>query len=159
MSSRPAAIPCLAVAIGYVSNPMGRCVIWPWQTVSDPAVTSALTTIAAQLADLAAKVGALSMTLDELKAKLQADNDALVAAVSRATTIEQSVETLLNGQAAQIAGLRQQVKDLQAQVAAGATVDATAFQPLLDSIDAQLAAGSAVSDKLAAAVTANTPAQ
>lgn len=137
---------------------------WLWRRTSskpstDPAVTSALEKINAQLADLMAKVGVNTMTLDELKAKLQADNDALVAAVSRATTIEQSVEALLNGQSAQIAGLRQQVKDLQDQVAAGATIDSTALQPILDSIDAQLAASSSVSDKLAAAVTANTPAQ
>ena len=124
---------------------------------SDPkldTILAALAKVQSTVDQLVAQGGTTRMTLDDLKAKLQADNDALVAAVTRATTVEQSVETLLNGQAAQLAALRQQVTDLQNT----AGIDDATIQPILDSIDAQIAAGGSVSDKLTAAVTANTPA-
>ncbi len=94
-----------------------------------------LTEIVTQLTALAAQV----MTMD---AATQAKLDALNAAVAKETTIEQSVETLLTGLAAQIAALKTGVTD----------------PAVLAAIDSATAIVSSNNDKFQAAVVANTPA-
>jgi predicted transcriptional regulator len=116
---------------------------------ADDRVIALLTQVLTRVDAIASGERQISMNIADLKAKLQAEADALTAAVSRATTIEQSVETLLNGQAAQLAALRQQLAD----AAKAADIPAETF---LAAIDATIAASQAVSDKLAAAVVANT---
>ncbi len=84
----------------------------------------------------------------DVKAKLVS----LKADVESETTVVEAVKRLLEGQAAQLADLRQQLAD------AIAANDPAAIQAVLDQIDAVQATNKANADALAAAVIANTPA-
>ncbi len=83
----------------------------------------------------------------DVKAKLVS----LKADVESETTVVEAVKRLLEGQAAQLADLRQQLAD------AIAANDPAAIQAVLDQIDAVTATNKANADALAAAVVANTP--
>lgn len=88
------------------------------------------------------------MTLQDIKTKLAA----IQTAVTAETTVEQSAVTLLQGLAATIASLKQQLADA---IAAGANpADIQAVSDGLDTLSTNVTANTAT---LAAAVTANTP--
>lgn len=83
--------------------------------------------------------------INQLKAKL----DAQSAAIAKESDLDDSIIALLNANAANLADLKQRVLD--------STVDPTAAKAISDLFDANAAALQANNDKLAAAVTANTP--
>jgi translation initiation factor 2B subunit (eIF-2B alpha/beta/delta family) len=112
----------------------------------DEGVASALREIKALLAGLTAAEKRDTMKIDELKAKLTADAEALRAAVERSTTLEQGSRTLLEGLNAQLLALREQIGNPDVPV-----------EETLAAIDAQIAANQAIQDKLAADLVANTP--
>lgn len=93
------------------------------------------------LATLLTHIVALSDQVTSMDATTQAKLDALAAAVAKLTTIEQSVETLLNGLSAQIAELKKGVTD----------------PAVIAAIDAASAIVADNNAKFVAAVTANTP--
>lgn len=97
----------------------------------------------------------MAKTLDEIKTDFQTRLDRLTADVAAQTTIEASVKALLVDQGQQLATVRQQLADA---LAAG-PADASVLQPILDSLDTQIAGIEASTADLSAAVTANTPAQ
>ncbi len=86
-----------------------------------PAVTGDLLVRLYQ--SLVTEVKKMSQSTDEIKALVQGRLDTLVTDVAAA--------------GADLAGLRKQVADLQAQVAAGTGPTVADFQPLLDKFDAQ----------------------
>ncbi len=92
----------------------------------------------------------MAATLADIQTKLTE----LTAKVAEQTTIERSVETLLNGLSAQNADLRAQIAAL---IAGGGSIDPSALQPILDALNATEAALVSNTDKLKAAVIANTP--
>lgn len=91
-------------------------------------------------------------TVEQFKAEMEAANTALSAEVAENQDLEQSIKTALDGQTAQLAALRKQIEDL---IAGGG--DATALQPVLDALNAQIALQTATNDKLRADILANTP--
>jgi hypothetical protein len=101
-----------------------------------------LSVIPAQLDALQTHVVTLTKKVMQMDAATQAKLDALSAAVAANTSVEQSVKTLLEGLAAQIAELKKGVTD----------------PAILDAIDAAAALVTANTAKFAADVTANTPA-
>ena len=112
----------------------------------DDRVASALQEIKAQLAALTASENSEIMKIDELKTKLSADAESLRAAVERSNTLEQGSKTLLEGLNAQLVALREQIANPDVPVEA-----------TLAAIDAQIEANSAIQDRLAADLVANTP--
>ncbi len=101
-----------------------------------------LSGIASDIKLLLTKLDSLRSTIMALDAKAQASLDNLNAKVAEQTTIEQSVETLLNGLSAEIANLKTTTTDPAVAAA----------------LDAAAALVTANNDKFKAAVVANTPA-
>lgn len=113
-------------------------------------ILSRLTAIEAQgeqiMATTKELVDSLTAKLNDLQAEVAAETDVTAAAV-----------TLIEGLAAQGSDLKQQLKDLQDQVAAGGDpAVVAALQQAVDTATAQNDALMAAKDKLAAAVVANT---
>lgn len=94
----------------------------------------------------------IMLSLQDFKVALEQRDAAMKVAVERATTVEQSVKVLVEGQAAQLTALRKEVADLQ-----NAGVDVSVLQPTLDKFDASIAAVNKNADDASALVIANTP--
>jgi hypothetical protein len=90
------------------------------------------------------------MALQDIKDKIAA----LQTAVANETTVEQSAVTLLQGLSATIASLKQQLADAIANGASPADLQAVS-----DGLDGLSASVASSTNDLAAAVTANTPAE
>jgi hypothetical protein len=95
-----------------------------------------------KLDEIITQLSVITTQVQNMDAATQAKLDALNTAVAANTTVEQSVETLLTGLAAQIASLKTGVTD----------------PAVLAAIDSATAIVSANNAKFADAVTANTPA-
>lgn len=98
---------------------------------------------------LVAQGAQLMSLVDDVKTRMLAMADK----IAKLDTLEQGIKALLEGISAQNAALKDQIAALLAQ-----GVDPTLVQPLLDQIDANNAGLDAVQGRLAADLTANTPA-
>jgi DNA anti-recombination protein RmuC len=93
----------------------------------------------------------MAKKLAEYVAEIQGNMNDLAAKVQGQTTVIGGVKTVLEGQAAQIAALKQQVQDL---IDAGG--DVTTLEPIVAALQAQEDALAANTQALADATVANT---
>lgn len=119
----------------------------------DEALHHKLDAILEALHQLTAQETQQMKTFEQFKAELDARADAQEANVAEQTTIEQSIEAILQSNQVTLAALRQELADARL---AGSGIDDATADAILAKFDAQIAKDQALTARMKAAAVANT---